>query len=207
MPTLLLHSMGDLRMNKENREPLRKRKLPNPQLLGLLMGVVALVAPAVFSYIPSYRFPVLHISAVMWTLSFYATEWRFTVTNFLALLLYMDLMNVFGVWIIGIRILFAYQTMRYFQGKTTRKRLIALGIIAELPFAPLLLWDILHSIILNAMGVQTSFGFTSPIPIPCMLVVGILLFRYFPTPSKTDWDLERETEKKWVETGPDSTNA
>jgi hypothetical protein len=196
-------------MNKENREPLRKRGLPNPQKVGLLMGVVAMVAPFLFSYLPSYRFPELHIGALMWTLSVYATEWHFIINNLLEPFLYIDPMDLFSVWIIGIRILFAYQTMRYFQGKTTRKRLIILGVIAELPFAPLLIWEILHFVILTVMnpGGQFTLDLYSPITIPCMLVFCLLLLRFFPTPGKSDWDLKKEDKKWWLKTGPDSTKA
>jgi hypothetical protein len=97
--------------------------------------------------------------------------------------------------------------MRYFQGKTTRKRLIILGVIAELPFAPLLLWEILHFVILTTMhpGGDFTLSLFSLIPIPCMLVLGVLLLRYFPTPSESDWDLESETKKWLPETSPDST--
>jgi hypothetical protein len=193
-------------MNKENREPLRKRGLPNPQLVGLLMGAVALVAPFLFSYHPSYRFPELHIGALMWTLSFYATEWHFIVNNLLDPFLHIDPTDLFGIWIIGTRMLFAHQTMRYLQGKTTRKRLLILGIIAELPMAPFLLMNILQFVILTTMnpGGDFTLSLFSLIPIPCMLIFGILLLRYFPAPDESDWDLKRETKKWWLKTGSDS---
>jgi hypothetical protein len=221
--------MDDLIMNQENREQVRKRGLPNPHLVGFLMGIVALVAPNGFIYYPSYRFPEFHVGGAVWGLSFYATEWRFTVINlletiFLPLIILQDRQNIPPLilpdvlflsiiimsiewYFIGIRILFAYQTMRYFQGKTTRKRLFILGVLAELPYAPLQLYDILRVVIMTAMGTKTSIVFILPIPIPCMLVFCLLLFRYFPMPSESDWDLERETEKRWVETGKDSTKA
>jgi hypothetical protein len=196
-------------LHKENNEQFRKRGLPNPQKVGFLMGVVALVVPAVFLYHPSYRLPVLHISAVMWTLSFYGTEWRFTISNLLYPLLNMNPMNLIGFWIIGTRILFAHQTMRYFQGKTTRKRLIILGIIAELSNVPFLLVIILQFVIRTVIyeGGQFTLDLSSPIPIPCMLVLGLLLLRYFPSPGESDWDLKKETKKWWLKTGPDSTKA
>jgi hypothetical protein len=203
----LLHSMGDLRMYKENHKLVRKRELPNPQLVGLLMGVVALVAPYGFTYYPSFRFPEVNIFAVMWMLWVSTTGWYFEVTNYLVLpleFLFQLMMIIF--YLIGIRILFAYQTMRYFQGKTTRKRLIILGVIAELPMAALLLMDTLQFIILTILGVDVYIGSTYPIPIPCMLVIGILLLRYFPAPGESDWDLKRETRKWWLKTKPESTN-
>jgi hypothetical protein len=195
-------------MNKENREQDRKREPPNPKQVGLLMGVVALVAPYQFIYYPSFRFPEVNIFAVMWTLLVSTTGWYILIPNYLNLPLSMlyRLIIIIG-YLIGIRILFAYQTMRYFQGKTTRKRLIILGVLAELPLAVTLLMNILEFIILTAMyeGGQFTLYLFSPIPVPSMLPLVLLLLRYFPTPSESDWDLERETEKRWVETGSDST--
>jgi hypothetical protein len=202
--------MEEMSFQKENREPVRKRGLPNPQKVGFLMGVVALVAPYQFIYYPSFRFPEVHIFAVMWTLLVRTTGWYFEVPNYLNLPLSMlyRLIIIIG-YLIGIRILFAYQTMRYFQGKTTRKRLIILGVLAELPLAVTLLMNILEFIILTAMyeGGQFTLSLFSPIPIPIMLPLVLFLFRYFPTPGKSDWDLERETKKWLPETSPDSTKA
>jgi hypothetical protein len=198
--------MEDSSLHKKNREKVKNRKLPDSQRVGLLMGVVALVAPYQFIYYPSFRFPEVHIFAVMWTLLVRTTGWYFEVPNYLNLPLSMlyRLIIIIG-YLIGIRILFAYQTMRYFQRKTTRKRLIILGVLAELPLAVTLLMNILEFIILTAMyeGGQFTLYLFSPIPVPSMLPLVLLLLRYFPTPGESDWDLESETKKWQLETGPD----
>ena len=136
-------------MNKENREQVRKRELPDPHRVGLLMGAVALAAPYGFIYYPSYRDPRLLIYAVMWGLFIRATGWYFEVPNYLSIPLSMlyQMIIVFG-YLIGTRVLFAHQTMRYFQGKATRKRLIVLGVLAELSMAVILIMDMLQFIIL-----------------------------------------------------------
>jgi hypothetical protein len=200
--------MGDLRMHKENCEQLQKHKIPNLNLVGFLMGVVALAAPYEFYYYPSVHSPEIRINSVMWILKVDATEWYFRLHNYLNLPLGYLFQSIVIVWyLIGIRILYAYQTVKYFQGKTTRNRFIALGVVADLPWVGLLLVITFEFVIDTVMGVMTSFGFTFPIPIPCMLIFGMLLLRYFPAPGESDWDLERETKKWLPETSPDSTKA
>ena len=195
--------MGDLIMNKENCESLRKGGLPNPQQVGLLMGVVALVAPYGFIYYPSVRFPEVHIFAVIWLLLIGVTGWYFLV-NILDHLLTMNFQIIMiYFFLIGVRILFAYQIMRYFQRKTTRKRLITLGVIAELPMALFLLMDILHFVILTILGKIGGFDFLTPIPIPCMLILSFLFLRFVPALGESDGDLKRKTEEWWLETNPD----
>jgi hypothetical protein len=202
--------MEEMSLHKENSEQVRKRELPNPQKVGILMGVVALVAPYGFIYYPSYRDPRLFIYAVMWGLFVHTTGWYFEVPNYLNIPLSMlyQMIIVFG-YLIGTRVLFAHQTMRYFQGKATRKRLIVLGVLAELSMAVILIMDMLQFIILTVRnpGGQFTLSLFSPIPIPIMLPLVLFLLRYFPTPSESDWDLERETKKWLPETSPDSTMA
>jgi hypothetical protein len=226
--------MEEMSFHKENREPVRKRGLPNPQKVGFLMGVVAFFAPCVLFYFPSYRDSELSVIALMWTLLVRTTGWHIIVPNFLdfldfifhPLILLQDIQNIpplmlpdvlflsmiiisSGWYFIGIRILFAYQTMRYFQGKTTRKRLFIMGVLAEFPMAIVTFGEILRFVILTVMNPGGQFTLSlsifSPIPIPCMLIFGMLLIRYFPAPGESDWDLEKETKKWLPETNPDST--
>jgi hypothetical protein len=197
--------MGDLRMNKENSEQVQNHGLPNPLLAGLLMGVVALMAPYGLNYYPDGSSPRVYVQAAVWMLLISPTWWHFEVATYLSALLEMFFYLIYYIlYIIGIRILFAIQTIRYFQGKTTRKHLIIFGMLAELPYAPLQLWEILRfvNMIINRGSTNLSIG--SQIPIPCMLVLVLLLLRFFPAQGESDWYLKRETEEWWLETGPDS---
>jgi hypothetical protein len=198
-------------LHEENREQVQSRKLSGPQLIGLLMGVVALVAPYGFEYYPDVNFPEVYVLAVVWVLLVRTTGWYLKLPPYLDIL-QLQLGPLFyliitPLFLLGIRILFAYQTVRYFHGKTTRKRLIAVGVLAEFPMAVFLLGDILRFIILIINRTITSFPSYPIIPIPCMLVLVLLLLRYFPTPGESDWDLKKESKKWWPETSPDSTKA
>jgi hypothetical protein len=187
----------------QNREPFRKLGLKDPRLVGLLMGAVALLAPFMFSYYPSVRFPEVHIGGLIWGLSFYTTEWRFGVDNPLDPFSMSPGMLII-LWIIGIRLLFAYQTMRYFQRKTTKVRMLAVGVLAELPLVPHILLLKLYEAILIAIGVDASIGTGFPIPIPCMLVISLLLLRFVPISSESMEELKSDTRKLLVKTSPDS---
>jgi hypothetical protein len=193
---------------KENREQVRKRGHPDPHRVGLLMGVVALVAPYGFEYHPDVNFPVVYIYAVVWGLLVRTTGWYLKLPPYFDILQLqagsLFLLIITFMYLLGIRILFAYQTVRYFHGKTTRKRLISLGVIAEFPDAIFLLGDILRFIILIINRTITNFPSYPIIPIPCMLLLGLLLLRYFQTPGESEWDLKKESKKWWPETSPDS---
>ena len=107
----------------------------------------------------------------------------------------------FWLWI-GFRILFPYQMMRYYQGKTTRKRTLVLGVYTELLEVPLTIFEAIFVALIYRMW--SGIYILSRFPIPLLLIVGIWLIRFFPAPSKQDWDLEGETRKWWLENGPSS---
>ena len=187
----------------QRRELFRKRGLQDPRLVGLLMGAVALLAPFQFSYHPSYRFPELHIGALIWGLSIYATEWRIAVGNPLDPFLISPVMLIV-LWMVGIRILFAYQIMRYYKGNTSKKKMLVLGLLAELPWLPIWLVMKLYEAILIAIGVHAGIGVGVPIPIPCMLVISLLLLRFVPISSESVKEVKNDTKKMWVKNGQDS---
>ena len=168
------------------------------------MGVLAFVAPIAFMYHASFLYPYIEIYALMWGVRFSSTAWDFWVYILIDPWSFITLES----WLfIGIRILFPYQMVRYYQGKTTRKRTLVLGVVSDLSYillAFLLAFLMLFQImILAARGVDVGIpGIGLPLPIPSLLVVGMLLIRFFPPPSKQDWDLEGETRKWWLENGP-----
>jgi hypothetical protein len=172
------------------------------------MGVVALVAPYGFRYHPDINFPEIYVYAVVWGLLVHTTAWYLELPPYLDILQFppgtLFYLVIILLYLFGIRILFAYQIMRYFQGKTTRKRLITVGVLAEFPMAAATIGDILLFVILIINRTITYLSFWYLIPTPVMLLLGFLLLRFFPAQGESDWDLKKESKKWWPETSPDS---
>ena len=90
-----------------------------------------------------------------------------------------------------LRLVFVYQVYKYYLGIASRKRVVTVGILAELQFALISLAII-------------PFGLSSPglaailsIPIPILLIVGLLMLRYIPKPKGISEWTELDEDKDW----------
>ena len=178
---------GNLGVNKESCEPLPKCGSLDPRVVGLLMGVLAFVAPFEFHFDEFYDIPYLRITALMYGLWLGTTgchieiygldPWAYMLPSY--------------TYVLVIRILFAFQMVRYYQGKTTRMLTLVWGVVADLGYTPTILLENLWHFI---------FGFYEgiinvPVPIPVLLVVCTLLNRFFPAPPERIWDSVSDTEE------------
>ncbi|MCK5264062.1 MAG: hypothetical protein KAR03_00510, partial [Candidatus Thorarchaeota archaeon] len=96
-----------------------------------------------------------------------------------------------GLPFMFLRLVFVYNIYKYYLGATTRKRVVITGILAELQFALISLAII-------------PFGLSSPgiaailsIPIPILLIVGLLMLRYIPKPKGISEWTELDEDKDW----------
>ncbi len=85
-----------------------------------------------------------------------------------------------SVWIIGImasflRLVFLLQIGRYFAGKTTRARTLALGLLAELQMALLYGGSLIYSTLVHGLAPSTFL-----LPTPIFLIIGWLFIRIHP---------------------------
>ncbi len=177
-------------MSEEPAIPAAKDKPVNPLVVGIMMALVALLAPLTFSF---HDYDGLHfqVVAVLWIFS--VTPWgTFLETSnhfFFSVLMYYGFL----------RLAYAYQMVRLYKARTTKKRTLTLGIVSELPMTlPLL--EVLIMWLLNPYGPMVLSG-----PTLILLIAGILIVRFRPPPESPEiWAKMPEEKPWWVE---ESTNA
>jgi len=177
-------------MSEEPAAPAIKDKPINPTVVGIVMALVALLAPFAFGF---FGYDGLHLSMT-------AVLWGFTSSPYFTYLEIMNIFTLFAMMPFGfLRLAYAYQMVRLYKGRTTKKRTLTLGIVSELPFAFLF---ILYLIVwfLDPYGPMGLMG-----PTLTLLIVGILITRFRPPPeSHGIWEEMSEEKSWWVE---ESTNA
>jgi len=177
-------------MSEEPATPAAKDKSVNPLVVGIMMALVALLAPLMFSFTfhDGLCFGVL---AVLWsfTLAPWGTHLETSDTFTFAILM------PFGF----LRLAYACQMVRLYMARTTKKHTLALGIVSELPITILLI-PVLIMLLLHPDGPMVLFG-----PTFILLIVGILIIRLKPPPKPPEIWEEMPEEKPWLV--EESTNA
>ncbi len=177
-------------MSDEPETPAAKDKPVNSLVVGIIMALVALLAPLMFTF---FDYDGLHLSvlAVLWI--FTSVPWG---THLEILDTYiLTTMMPFGF----LRLAYAYQMFRLYKGRTTKKRTLTLGIVSELPFAILFIPFVIIWL-LNPYGPMVLSG-----PTLILLIAGILIIRLKPPPQPPEiWEEMPEEKSWWVE---ESTNA
>ena len=169
-------------MSEEPATSAAKDKPVNPTVVGIMMTLVALFGPLVFSFL-GYNEMHISVTAVLWI---FASSPYYT---------YLDVANpssVIAMMPFGfIRLAYAYQMFRFYKGRTTKKRTLTLGIVSELPFAIL-------SIPFFIMWILFPYGLT-PLtgPTPILLIVSILIIRFKPPLEPSEIWEELPTKKPW----------
>jgi hypothetical protein len=177
-------------MSEESETPAINDKLVNPMVVGIVMALVALLAPLTFS-IAVYDGLHLSVTAVLW--GFISSPYQ----------TYLEILNIFTLAVMMpfgfLRLAYAYQMVRLYKGRTTKKRTLTLGIVSELPIAML---SMLY-LIMWFLNPFSPMGLAGPTLI--LLIVGILIIRFRPPPESPEMWKEMSEEKSWwVE---ESTNA
>jgi hypothetical protein len=177
-------------MSEEPVTPAINDKPINPEVVGIVMALVALLAPFAFN-IAIYDGLHLSVTAVLW--GFISSPYQ----------TYLDILNIFTLFAMMpfgfLRLAYAYQMVRLYKGRTTKKRALTLGIVSELPFVMLF---ILY-LIMWFFSPYNPMGLAGPTLI--LLIVGILIIRFRPPPESPEtWAEMPEDKPWWVE---ESTNA
>ncbi len=171
-------------MSKEPATPAIKDKPVNPIVVGIVMSLVALLAPLAFS-IAVYDGLHLSVTAVLW--GFISSPYQ----------TYLEILNIFTLAMMmpfgALRLAYAYQMLRLYKGRTTKKRTLTLGIVSELPFVMLF---ILY-LIMWFLNPYSPMGLAGPTLI--LLIVGILIVRFRPPPESPEIWVELSEEKSWWE--------
>ena len=177
-------------MSEEPVTPAIDDKPVNPEVVGIVMALVALLAPLAFS-IAIYDGLHLSVTAVLW--GFISSPYQ----------TYLDILNIFTLFAMMpfgfLRLAYAYQMVRLYKGRTTKKRTLTLGIVSELPFMILFI----PFVIIWLLDQHGSVALGGPTLI--LLIVGILIVRFRPPPESPETWAEISEEKSWWT--KESTNA
>jgi hypothetical protein len=162
-------------------------KLIEPQTIGAIMGIMALLAPVSFNvHSPPNGGFLLLIVAVGWSLEFKSPdilEFRFFDINAMILPLLISFL----------RVVFVHQMVRYYQGKSTRNRAIRIGILAELQTTLISIPLLLSMLLSPDRFIPQIVG-----PVPVLLLVGLGFMKFTPPlqPSIL-WKEDKEIEHWW----------
>ena len=177
-------------MSEEPATPTIKDKPVNPTVVGILMALVALLTPIGFF---ASGYDGLYISLI-------AILWSFSSSSFSTILVTADITTLIMSMPFGfLRLAYAYQMVRLYKGRTTKKRTLTLGIVSELPFMILFI----PFVIIWLLDQHGSVALGGPTLI--LLIVGILIVRFRPPPESPETWAEISEEKSWWT--KESTNA
>lgn len=98
-----------------------------------------------------------------------------------------------------LRLVFVYQVYRYFCGLASRRNTILIGVLAEIQF-PLI------GLIMMPFAIGSpSIAVVLAVPVPLLLIVGVIFLRYVPIPQPIDGWKELDKGPDWWEQTPQST--
>ncbi len=175
----LLHLMN--RRSRSFREiDLSKVKL-SPTHISLLLLLIAILSPAYLNIFPG------DISG--FSIGMFSMSWQIAVSNTLFILFGPDFL-VLSLILMCMKIVFVYQVFKFYYGETTKTRVIIAGIFGEIQL--LLIGLATLPFILATPNVGVAF----PIPLPILLLTGLLALKFLPPPPvQGDWkDLEKPEE-------------
>lgn len=142
-----------------------------------LLLILTVTAPISFNiYINPERAPIVYVMGLWWmSIGISFTDVMFDPTLLLA-----------GIPFAIPKFAFIYMIHRYLLGETTRRRVLLIGIISETPIPILgLIADLLY-----LGGFVSITDIMIFIPIPLLLILGVLIVRFIPPLVK---------EKSWLE--------
>ncbi|MFW9886257.1 MAG: hypothetical protein ACFFEX_17855 [Candidatus Thorarchaeota archaeon] len=154
------------------------------------LAVIAVLGPAAFIH-SSYTgipFPLIQIMAMAWLLSMGDREPSLMIALTQPYYLLAAQLMTFP------RLVFAYMISRLYNEKTTMKRAVCTGIIAEL-WLPAIYY---MPFLLQAITAPSTIGMvTIVIPIPILLIAGLYLLRKKPTKGLPVTWAEGELSEDW----------
>ncbi|TFG15447.1 hypothetical protein EU537_00070 [Candidatus Thorarchaeota archaeon] len=94
------------------------------------------------------------------------------------------------------RLVFVYMVNRYYLAKTTKKRVLMAGVAAELQAA--LIFNLPYILMFILAPGQSMYPMYA-IPIPALIIIGYLIFRFRPPPVQKSWVEDSEKAGWWNE--------
>lgn len=146
--------------------------------------LLVLFAPAfVLMWWTPPRYPSFSVWGMLWGLLYSVEQGGWYLDSSLVFVIGQSIMHTF------LRPVFAYQMMRFYQGKSDRRQTLLVGLFIELQA---LIIDIPMILIANR-----AF-YSIHLPIPLLLIAAALVMRYRqPSPRTTSWVEKEQEGSKW----------
>ena len=168
-------------MTEEVLSEQRGSRISAPIIIGVVLLLIALFAPLAIIVQNDLDYSVTQIIAITWILNFdYGQVMLGPFNN-----LFFFFMSMLPLTCL--RYLFAYMMVNLYKGKTTRKRVLLVGIASELQFFISLL-PLLMMLLSSTIDYLPII-----IPIPFLLIIGLLFIRFLPPKDYLTW-IEKEEQ-------------
>jgi hypothetical protein len=161
------------------KEPEPARMSPvsiKPRTVGLIMLIVVLLGPVMALFGVGHYGLDWQIVALTWAYS--SSSHDYNMPSFYNPFQYfMTLIPFFFL-----RIVFAFQMWRFYQGKTTKMYTAIIGFASDIQFQATLIGMGILALLFNPQpGVELSHFLPPYIPIPLLLLSGFFIYKVFPT--------------------------
>ena len=159
------------------------RMLLTPTAITAVMIILAILGPIAFNIYPSAGpSGIIYLIGMSWQI----TSLVFASVMFSALFFLFILPFTF------FRLVYVYMIYRYFRGQTTKNRATIAGILGEIEL-PLI------GLVLIPIGlVDPMIAVVISIPVPILLIVGLIIMQFIPIPQPIDgWKELDETQDWW----------
>jgi hypothetical protein len=153
-----------------------------PSYITLILLIIALFAPADLGiYIQSDGSPFFNLFGMTYQISLLNISDAFFGIFFF----------LFGGVFMCLRLVFVYQIYKFYLHRTTKTKAVNWGILGELQFT-------LISLVILPFGLVTPYiAVLIPIPLPFLLITGLLLLRFVPRAERKEGWKELEEDKDW----------
>ncbi|MHA1907514.1 MAG: hypothetical protein ACW98Y_09495 [Candidatus Thorarchaeota archaeon] len=157
----------------------------SPRTIVAIMALVALFVPFVIQAVITPWYSDIYIFAMTW-------QWQ--TDYWMPYMLFNPLMFIVMIPMAGLRLVFVGMVHRLYKAKTTRRRVGIIAIAAELQFV-----TILYSLYLLVFLLNPYYPpyFPMMIPIPLLLILGVILFRVSPPSGEPSVWRDDEKEGYW----------
>ncbi|MFW9846125.1 MAG: hypothetical protein ACFFD6_05230 [Candidatus Thorarchaeota archaeon] len=176
-------------MEIASNETAKRSRRFAPGAIGALLGVLAIFMPIGMM---TYDYGYAQVMAMTWIYFYYPQDIGYPFLNFMfdPFMLFASLPYAF------MRPVFAFMTMRAYQGKTTGRRALLSGLIAEVQL-PLFFYGIF---LVSFMMYPYPAYIPLLLPIPILIIVGLVILRAFPPDARpTKWSEEDQKKSWWDE--------
>ena len=156
-----------------------------PRGIMFIMTFLVLFGPALFTVYPRFGF-TWQLIAMTWQ----AYYWNHTIQ----IAVFQPHMLTSGLILFSLRPVFAYQMVRYYNGRTTKRKTLLVGVASELQ---ILVGGALSAIVLLAL-IPPPVSIMIPLfgPIPVLFLTGLVIMKLRPLPDITTPRQQMEERKQ-----------